>query len=431
MPPFILVGDINRGLYNFFGINKLHYASHDGFDDYYGIGNIYNHYFDCAFYIHYRSVHCHDYQQFKQLQQLQQFRQCIVHTLVPGSSELRGSGHTSNWSTSQPLPLATGAYNYQKVALADNPNVVYEVECWMNSGSTSSSVTSIQNVYSLESCMDLCTSYGTSACLVAYWASPNLCQLYNVVNTGGQPSVAGGQSPAKLIGQGVRTARLLTGQPQPNVVDATYLLAPGYDLGLCNNNNYQLAFIGVYYNGSSGQGPPTINTGRDNVWYVSCGASFYNSQSGTQLVPTYSVSTPVFGFTSPPATADDCARVCQAYHTVHLVNSSAPDCNLWQFVPSAVASNKCQLFPYLYGIANNQVPGTTTDANGLPITAAAILRGNSGIEFSNQAHYKKRSLPAAMDYHRRHPRDSLIDDGSIPDVIIKYDKGTGSWAEVM
>ncbi|EXJ73506.1 uncharacterized protein A1O5_03267 [Cladophialophora psammophila CBS 110553] len=298
----------------------------------------------------------------------------------------------------------------------------------MSSGSTGGTVTTASGqYYSLESCISACTAAGTATCLVAYWASQiRTCYLYSRVNTGGVSGLAGGQSPAKIVGSGVRTARLLTGQPVPNVVDATYLLAPGADLGLCNNNNYQLAFIGVYYNGLTGTGPATINNNRDNIWYVSCGSSFQNSQSGTQLIPAYSVGTPIFGFTSAPATADDCARVCQSYHSAFLA-SGGQDCQLWQFAPTA--STQCQLYPSYAGIANGASPGTLKDGNNNNIFAAGLLRGNSATEFSSQAQYKKRSLPAGMEYSRRHARDSLIDDGSVPDVVLKFDQGTGNWTE--
>ncbi|OAP58472.1 hypothetical protein AYL99_07562 [Fonsecaea erecta] len=302
----------------------------------------------------------------------------------------------------------------------------------MNAGSTGGAITTAPgNYYSLESCIDACTVAGPSSCLVAYWNSvAHTCSLYSKVNSGGVPSLAGGQTPAKVVGGGIRTARLLTGQPVPNVVDATYLLAPGADLGLCNNGNYQLTFIGVFYNGATGTGPPTINTNRDNIWYVSCGASYQNSQSGTQLVPAYSPTNPVFGFTSAPTTADDCARVCQSYHSYFLLfGAGNPDCNLWQWVPNA--STKCQLFPSNAGVVNGQGPPTMTDGSSNSIFAAGILRGNSGTEYSGQAQYKKRSLPAGLDYRRRHARDSLIDDGSVPDVILKFNKRTGNWTEVM
>ncbi|OQV00427.1 PAN-like domain-containing protein [Cladophialophora immunda] len=397
---YILVDDIGRVFSGIFGIHHHYCASHDSFDDDYGPN-----YSALALAV-------------------------TLSTVAAGATGTLCAGANVSPGASQPLPVATGAYNYQKVALADFPSTIYEVECWMNAGSTGGTVTQQSGTYySLESCIDACTAAGTSTCLVAYWASQTrVCYLYNRVNSGGSPSLAGGQSPAKIVGSGVRTARLLTGQPVPNVVDATYLLAPGYDLGLCNNNNYQLTFVGVYYNGASGTGPATINVNRDNIWYVSCGASFQNSQSGIQLSPVYSLATPVFGFTSPPATADDCARICQSYHSSFLL-SGGTDCNLWQFVPSAV--NQCQLWPSNAGVANGASPGTTRDAGSNTIFAAGLLRGNSGTEFSSQAQYKKRALPAGMDYSRRHARDSLINDDSIPDVVLKFDKGTGNWTEMM
>ncbi|KAH0845661.1 hypothetical protein FOPE_11366 [Fonsecaea pedrosoi] len=341
------------------------------------------------------------------------------------------SGVNVSPAVSQPLPVTTGAYNYQKVQLNSYPSV-YEVECWMNAGSTGGTVTNMPGQYfSLESCMDACSAAGPGSCLVAYWASTTrICSLYSRVNNGGSPSLAGGQSPAKIVGSGVRTARLLTGQPVPNVVDATYLLAPGADLGLCTNNNYHLTFIGVYYNGASGTGPATINVNRDNIWYASCGASFQNAQSGVQITPVYSIGTPLFGFTSAPTTPDDCARVCQSYHSAFLLaGNTGIDCNLWQFVPAA--STQCQLYPSNAGVVSGSNPATLRDGQNNNIFAAGLLRGNSGTEFSSQAQYKKRSLAGRMEYNRRHARDSLIDDGSIPDVILKLDRRTGNWTEVL
>ncbi|OAL34917.1 hypothetical protein AYO20_05878 [Fonsecaea nubica] len=394
---YILVDDIRRAV---LGTIHDYCASHDSFDDDYIVAAL--HTVPVA---------------------LSSVAQAAVGTLC--------SGVNVSPAVSQPLPVTTGAYNYQKVQLNSFPSV-YEVECWMNAGSTGGTVTNMPGQYfSLESCMDACSAAGPGSCLVAYWASTTrICSLYSRVNNGGSPSLAGGQSPAKIVGSGVRTARLLTGQPVPNVVDATYLLAPGADLGLCTNNNYHLTFIGVYYNGASGTGPATINVNRDNIWYASCGASFQNVQSGVQITPVYSIATPVFGLTSAPTTPDDCARVCQSYHSAFLLAANTGiDCNLWQFVPAATI--QCQLYPSNAGVVSGSNPATLRDGQNNNIFAAGLLRGNSGTEFSSQAQYKKRSLAGRMEYNRRHARDSLIDDGSIPDVILKLDRRAGNWTEVL
>ena len=319
--------------------------------------------------------------------------------------------------TTQPLPVSTGAYNYRKVALANTPTAVYEVECHMAQASGTITQTQ-QNVYSLEACMDMCNQAGPSSCLVAYWTNTtntHQCQLYN-----GQ-YVNGLGAPNSFIGNGVRTARLLTDN-SPTVIDATYLLAPGYDLGLCGGSNqtyYDRTFVGVYYT-TSGNGGPLIQASRNDIWFITCaGYSYYGTAALTAInVASYA---PTYGISTAPQTADDCARLCEDINA-NSGYSGSTGCRLWEFysltgstAPSG-SNQGCNLY------SNRPAAFTQTATSRPGVLAAGFLpNGNFATGASGLQNYKKRSLPPGVGLRRRHPRDALAEsDHIIADHIIPF-----------
>src|SRR6202000_2737247 len=125
---------------------------------------------------------------------------CAGANISPGTSSAFGS-------------YATGSYNYQKVALSNNPSKVYEVECWMDPGNNSqANQTTLSGYYNLESCIDACSRYVDPTlgwtCTVAYYA-PNaghVCKVENFASQG-LNSIYGNKSPNSLVGSGVQAAR--------------------------------------------------------------------------------------------------------------------------------------------------------------------------------------------------------------------------------
>ncbi|KAL2431199.1 hypothetical protein ABEF95_003432 [Exophiala dermatitidis] len=318
-------------------------------------------------------------------------------------------------STSQAsFPIYPGAYNYQKVALSNNPTTVYEVECYMSANQGSPNPATINGVNSLEYCIDQCTQLGQSGCTVAYWSvKAQTCQLYPNSATPGGSVAPGAEGPNSLI-FGVRTARLLT-SVAPNVVDATYLLAPGaqYNLGLCGgsagNYYYDKTFIGVYHSDN------TIRAGRADIWFVNCGGNTYYSSSiaSSQLNSTQMTNVMTnTGFQNPPTTSDDCARLC-AYTNVYAGDTTTNplNCRLWHWTNA----NQCILFS-----SRGSQPSPLTNDN--TILASGIYRGSTSAEYplSQVASYK-RSLPPGLGPQRVHARDALADGGiHVPDVIIPF-----------
>ncbi|EXJ94744.1 hypothetical protein A1O1_03141 [Capronia coronata CBS 617.96] len=306
------------------------------------------------------------------------------------------------------FPIYPGAYNYQKVALSNNPTAVYEVECYMNANSGSQYRPPTTNVYSLEYCIDLCNQVGPAACTVAYWAAgENTCTLYPTSASGGG-SAPGGLTPNSMTFNKVRTARLLTAAA-PNVVDATYLLGPSpqYNLGLCTGPGYyDKAFIGVYHLDN------TIRPGRADLWFVNCfGNTYYSSGiASNQLTPTQMTSVQTTAGVGAPATADDCARLC-AYANVAAVDAGTLNCRLWHWL----TTNSCVLF------SSRGTPPTTPN-NDNTIVASGLYRGSTGEEYTQVASYK-RSLPPGVGPKRSHARDALADtDHLTPDVIIPFSR---------
>ncbi|KIX00779.1 uncharacterized protein Z518_09844 [Rhinocladiella mackenziei CBS 650.93] len=72
-----------------------------------------------------------------------------IRTLCLGSNDVAANQAS--------YPITLGAYNYQKVALSNNQNVVEEVECYMDTRTGPTPSASYRNIYSLECYMDICT----------------------------------------------------------------------------------------------------------------------------------------------------------------------------------------------------------------------------------------------------------------------------------
>jgi hypothetical protein len=298
------------------------------------------------------------------------------------------------------------------VALSDNPQAVYEVECYMDAHTGSQYGNTINNVYSLEYCMDLCNAAGPTDCTVAYWVlgvSPAFlyeCILYPTSASDGGVA-PGAEAPNGLVFNGVRTARLLT-SVAPLIYDMTYLLAPSpqYNLGLCtgpNANYYDRVFIGVYHQDNS------IRPTRYDTWYVSClGYSFYQSGDASSLLNT-TAAAQTYGV-GLPQTADDCARLCDwINYTDGDGGNNAGNCRLWHWMNTGV----CNLY-YSRGS-----PSTLAQVSG--VVAAGMSRSNTGSEYT--AYSYKRSLPPGVGPSRKHVRDTLAEtDPMAPDAIIHWDK---------
>ncbi|EXJ60066.1 hypothetical protein A1O7_04216 [Cladophialophora yegresii CBS 114405] len=282
------------------------------------------------------------------------------------------------------------------------------------SAASGTAPTATNNVNSLEACMDLCNQAGAT-CAVAYWASSlSQCSLY--------PAQAGSGllTPNSFVGNYVRTARLLT-STSPSVIDATYLLAPGYDLNLCggpNANYYDRTFVGVYGRGSTGTGGPFIQGGyRNDVFLITCaGYSYYTSSiSGSQV--TTSTAATTYGFGGVITTADDCARLCEI---LNAASGYAGGCRLWEWY----GANTCNLY-------SSRPAGTNAPSVRAGVLAAGISRASSSFEFTPAGgaiqSYRKRSLPPGVGSYRQHPRDALIDTGYLtPDVILEY-SNSSAW----
>lgn len=274
-----------------------------------------------------------------------------------------------------------------------------------NSGSGPAAIT---NVYSLEACMDLCTQATSSICTVAYWDSLNAkCTLY--------PN-SGQITPNNIVGNGVRTARLLT-PSLPVVWDATYLLAPGYDLSICggpSGNYYNRTWVGVFSKGANGLSGPVITATRNDIFLITCGPYSYWSSGIQSTAYTTSTTALAYGMSSPQ-TPDDCARLCE-YVNAQSGYSTSSGCRLWEFAGSG--TDPCTLYASRGGFIQNPVsrPG---------IIAAGLSRSGAGSEFAiggtYPATYKKRSLPPGVGPQRIHARDAMADsDHLTPDAIIPF-----------
>jgi hypothetical protein len=264
--------------------------------------------------------------------------------------------------------------------------------------------------------MDLCNQAGTGACTVAYWASSlSTCSLYATQAGNGL------LTPNSFVGNLVRTARLLTAT-SPKVIDATYLLAPGYDLNLCGGptaNYYDRTFVGVYNRGSTGAAGPFILSGsRNDAFLITCaGFSYYSASIAATQVNTATAAT-LYGFGGVITTADDCARLCEILNAVN--NYGTAGCRLFEWF----GSNICNLYTSRGGFTN----APTARAG---VIAAGISRSGSGTEFTpgngGPQSYRKRSLPPGVGPYRQHPRDALAEtDYLTPDFILQY-SNSSAW----
>lgn len=291
--------------------------------------------------------------------------------------------------------------------MSNNPNSVYEVECYMSAYSGTAANT-YSNINSLEWCMDLCTQAGSNNCLVASWTpgTPGSCSLFTLAASGGGSPV-GGLAPNNLVFN-TRTARLLT-PAAPYIVDATYLLAPNpqYNLGLCTGttfNYYDRTFIGVYHQDNTIRGPGS----RPDLWLITCLSYTYYSGQATTVSSTSTLATG-FGL-GYPQTADDCARLC-AFTNVANGDTGTNNCRLWHWTNA----NICTLY------ASRNAPATPVTVTG--VVAAGLYRGGTSSEYAALSY--KRSLPPGVGPGRNHARDSMADTGHTQaEVIIPWTRRT-------
>ncbi|KAK4943784.1 hypothetical protein LTR10_016687 [Elasticomyces elasticus] len=304
-------------------------------------------------------------------------------------------------NTQSHVPIVTGAYNYQKVALADYPTQVYEISCWMTD--TAGSYASIVNVNSLEYCIDQCNlATPAGKCQEVVW-SQNTCYLITNPSTCATTYGAGNCYPNGLR-PSTAAARLLT-QNAPKVIDYTSLLLPSeaYNLGLCSGSGpylYDNTFVGVY-----SQSSVIRNTATD-LWLITCGGNYYSPPTGTAVIPTQAGAQSVNYIV--PQTADDCARLC-AY--LYQANSAGTVCLTWTF--STGTPGTCTL----YAGGDNTAYGTTSQSS--TIMAAGVSRSIAVNYAIPQSAGYKRSLPDSLEPARSYPRDTLA-DWQKADVILPW-----------
>ncbi|KIV83716.1 hypothetical protein PV11_05715 [Exophiala sideris] len=329
-------------------------------------------------------------------------------------------------STQSVYPVPTGAYNYNKIALSNNPGQVFEVECYMNPANiihtvTLSAIPGNSNTQglsnSLEYCMDLCNQANNAPnttvagpCAVAQWI-PNQfgnigqCILFTTAANGGSPLVGQGNLSPNQLAIGARYARLLT-TTAPRIVDYTSLLPPSnlYNLGLCggsNSANYNATFYGVYSYNNTIHG-----ASRQDLWLLTClGYTYLNANQDTALSTATAMAAVNVG---TPQTADDCARLCDFYTFYQNYDNTQTLCKQWTWTGST-----CNLYSTQYA------PSESSPTVVAGIIAAGFWRGYGGNEYT-QAGYK-RWLGEDFEPGREHARDTLSKrDYMKPDAIIPW-----------
>jgi hypothetical protein len=289
----------------------------------------------------------------------------------------------ASWNVAQTqvsFPINPGAYNLQKVALSNNPDSVYEIECYQSSASGSASQ-NIGVVPSLDHCIDRCTLAGPSTCQVAYYRKDiGTCEFYSA-------QVA--RTPNPMV-YNVQTARLITAT-FPQVIDGAYLLPANTatNLGLCAGptlSNYDRGFI-IVYNQTN-----TLRSGpgnRQDTYRVDCrGQTFYTSGIASTRQDHIAIATR-FGLT--PQNADDCARLCN-WQNVFASDSTTTGCRFWHWLNSGV----CEMYADRPGL----VQTTTYNSS---VFAAGYSRSSTGSEYlATSVNAYKRSLhPDGDDKHSR------------------------------
>lgn len=298
----------------------------------------------------------------------------------PTSSNAGGGTLCAGWNVAQTqvaFPINPGDYNLAKVALANTPSSVYEIECFGDpkTGTPASLQTSIANVPSLDHCVDRCNIAGSVTCQsVIYRKDTSACEIYNQQRTLTP-------NPMYYNGQG---ARLIT-PANPLVISGQYLLSANlaYNLGLCQgptSTNYDKSFITVYNQTNTLRNAPG---NRQDTFRVDCrGNTFFSPSSTPQTRQDHIAIAARFGLT--PSGPDDCARLC-LWHNVWSNDgnpTSTINCRIWHWTTTGV----CEMYSDRPGLSN-------TPNNNATVLVAGYSRSSTGSEYAASAvNAYKRSL---------------------------------------
>jgi hypothetical protein len=382
---------------------------------------------------------------------------CSGANIIPGATQV-GAAYQ---------PINTGAYNYNKVALSGTSQV-YEVTCYGGTEQDSSCYPQTGTFGSIESCMAVCNQYASTnipssspagPCVLAYFIQMGVGNANNANTCKICTNAQAGYTPHKLIGGGVRTAKLLTGNPG-TVIDTNYLMQFGsgtggfsssltgdvQDLNLCGGaaNNwassyYDRTYVSPFNKGvGSASGGPYLQGGsRNDGFFITClGYSYYQGATAQPTIASSSLANTGYtqfglGATQAPTTADDCARLCNWLSASTTYKTDGTGCLLFEWV--SLGTNPQTYQCNLYGKSYNPGNVQPTNQSSRNVVVAGLSKAGGTSDMTNAGtglqQYKKRSVPPGAPPNRSHPRDALADgDHTKADVIIPWPAWEGvSW----
>jgi len=293
------------------------------------------------------------------------------------------------------FPINYGDYNLQKVALANNINSVYEVECFQNPIPNVNWIQSSFVVPSMDHCIDRCTIAGSVTCqALLYRRDSSTCELYNASR------VLTPNPMSYSVATNVLAARLITSS-NAAVISGQYLLSANlaYNLGLCQgptSTNYDKTMITVYNKTNTLRNSPG---NRQDTFRVDCkGNTFFSSSSTPATRQDHIAIAQRFGLT--PSGPDDCARLCLWHNVVSndgfSPGTSSVNCRLWHWTVGGV----CEMYSDRPGLTN-------TPTFNASVLVAGYSRSSTGGEYpAAYVNSYKRSLDPLEREEQRASRRS-------------------------
>lgn len=319
-------------------------------------------------------------------------------------------GSTLKTGVTQIQPPYPGDYHGQKIAWSDAESKVYAIGCstqTVNEGGTSLGVG-----VSFEACIRLCSA--TVGCPgVNYVNKPGAnseCKQNTVITN----------NPPQIIGTDIGTgfdlhfyARLLEASGnRAKVVDNVHFLGNNRNvsnLGLCDNGNYDGAFISVQ------QRQAYFRSGSNGQQFIKCGAS----DMGSGVALNTSSEWAALGYTSAgPSTADSCARLCTY---TYIENSLVTErrCEAWVWMGTNTTTGTCKMYPTRRVVSNQLVANAAVDPD---VVAAGGYAGNLQ-QFNGVVSYKRSITMERTGRANLMKRDALlperVDDLMRPDHIFQ------------